>query len=121
MKENLTVFVDFSARLNAMWKQVGMHNNIRQPTAHKAVERLLEFIVVLFSGNTARSRCTFLAMINNLKLRKINNGRNKAKKIIKDTAPEIKFIPVLEITLMAAVEMINIARRVSSLRLVTDV
>ena len=121
MKENLTVFVDFLARLNAMSRQLGMHNKIRQPTAHKAVEMFFILIVVLLSGNTVRSRCTFLAMIINLKLTKINDGRNKAKKIIKDTAPEIKFIPVLEMTLMTAVEMINIPRRVSSLRLFTDV
>ena len=66
-----------------------MYNNIRQETAHKVIEMFFKFAVVLFSGDTARSRCTFLAMVNNLKFTNINGGRNKAMKIIKNTALEI--------------------------------
>ena len=98
MKDNLTVFVDFSARLNAMRKQHGMDSNIRQPTAHKAVEIFFKFIVVLFLGDTARSRCTFLAVVNNVKLTNINAGRNTAKIIIKNAEPRIMCAPLPEIT-----------------------
>ena len=75
-----------------------MYNNIRQATAHKAIEMFFKFTVVLFSGDTtARSRCTFLAMVNNLKLTNINGGRNKAIEIIKNSALEIRkrFIEIM--------------------------
>ena len=47
--DNLIVFADFSARLNAMLKFVGMYNNIKQATTHKAIEIFCKFTVVLFS------------------------------------------------------------------------
>ena len=75
---------------------------------------------MLFSGDTARSQCTFLAIINSLKLTNINGGRYKAKKIIKNTGPEITK-SFLEIVHMTIAGKSNIVRRVSSLRLVTDV
>ena len=118
--DNLIVFADFSARLNTMLKLVGMYNNIKQATTHKAIEMFCKFTVVLFSGDTARSRCTFLTMINSLKLTKINGGRNKARKMSKSIAPEIAR-PFLEIMRMTVIGISNIARRDNSLRLVTDV
>ena len=48
-----------------------------------------KFIVVLFPGDTVRSRCTFLAMVNNLKLTNINSGRNIVVKIIKNTVEKL--------------------------------
>ena len=113
-------FVNFPASSNAMSKLIGMDNNNVQPTAHKAVEMFFKFIVVLFPGDTARSRCTFLAMTNNLKLTNINGGRNTAMRTIKNTGLEnSKLYPKL--ICMTVVVICNIARRVSSLRLVTDV
>lgn len=95
-----------------------MYNNKRQATAHKADEMFFKFILVLFPVDTAR--CTFLAMMNNFKLKNINRGRNKARRIIKDNVAEItKFIR--EIVYMTVGTMSIIARRASSLRLVTDV
>ena len=114
------VFVDFSARLKAMTKQLGMYKNIRQATTHKPVEMVLNFDSFLFPGDTACSLCTFLASLNNLKLTNINGGRNTAMNIVKDTGPEtIK--PYLGIMCMTVVVISNTARKDSSLRLVTDV
>ena len=59
-------------------------------------------------------------MVNNLKWTKINGGRNERIKIIKNTV-EKTTMPFMEIISMTAVVKINIARRVSSLRRVTDV
>ena len=59
-------------------------------------------------------------MVNNLKWTKINGGRNERIKIIKNTV-EKTTMPLMEIIFMTAVVKINIARRVSSLRRVTDV
>ena len=118
--DNLIVFVDLSAKLNTMLKLVGMQNNIRQATTHKAIQMFCKFTVVLFSGDAARPRCTFLTTINHLKLTKINGGRNKARKISKSIAPEIAKL-FLEIMRRTVIGKSNIARRVNSLRLVTDV
>ena len=54
MKDNLIVFVDMRARLNAVSMLVGMHSNIRQATSHKAVEMFLKFFVFPFPDDTAR-------------------------------------------------------------------
>ena len=118
--DNLIVFADLAARLNAMLKLAGRYNNIRQPTTHNAVEMFFKFFLFLFSCDTARSRRTFLAMMNNLKLTNINGGRNKAMRMIKFSELEITKLP-LEIVNMTIVEMSIIATKVSSLRLVTDV
>ena len=59
-------------------------------------------------------------MVNNLKWTKINGGRNERIKIIKNTV-EKTTMPFMEIIFMTAFVKINIARRVSSLRRVTDV
>ena len=72
------------------------------------------------TGDTACSRLTFRAMVNNLKLTNINGGRSKARRIIKNTLPRITK-PLAEIRYVTTVEMSNIARRVSNLPLVTDV
>ena len=88
--------------------------------AHKDVEMFLKFLDVLFPGDTARSSCTLLAMMNNLKLININGRRNKAVKINKNTAQEFTKA-FLEIIFIIITGMSNFARRVSSLRLVTDV
>ena len=85
------------------------------------MEIFLKFIVVLIPGDTVRPRCTFLTMVNNLKFTNINGGRNKAKKIIKETKVLIAAIPLLEILSMTVIRMSNIVRRVSSLLRVTDV
>ena len=114
------MFVNFPESSNAMSKLIGMDNNNVQATAHKAVEMFFKFIVVLFPGDTVRSRCTFLAMVNNLKLKNINGGRNKAMKIIKNTGLEITKL-YAKIICMTVVVSSNIVRRVSNLRLVTDV
>ena len=58
-----------------------MYNKVGPAAAHKAVEMFLKFVVVLFSGDTARSSCTFLAMMNNFILTNINEGRNNAMRI----------------------------------------
>ena len=97
-----------------------MYNKIRQATAHKAVEMFLKFVVVLFPDDTACSSCIFLAMMYNFKLTNINGGRNNAMKINEKTAQEITKA-FLEIIFIIITGMSNIARRVSSLRLVTDV
>ena len=93
-----------------------MNNNIRQATTHKPVEMFFKFIFALFSGNTARSRCTFLAIANNLKLTNINGGRYKTRRINKKTAREITRL-FLEIVNMTVVVMSNIPKKVRSLRL----
>ena len=118
--DKFIVFADLSARLNAMLKLVGMYNNIREAKTHKAIEMFCKFTVVLFSGDAARSRCTFLTMMNNFKLTNINGGRNKARKMSKSIATEITK-PFLEIICMTVIGISNIARRVNSLCLVTDV
>ena len=82
MKDNLIVFLGMRARSNAMLRLLGMYSNIRQATSHKAVETFLKFFVFLFPDDTARWRCTFLAMMNNLKLTNIKGGRNKTIAII---------------------------------------
>ena len=97
-----------------------MDSNTRQATTHKAVETVFKFFVVLFSGDAALSRCTFRTMINNLKLTNINGGRNKPRKIVIVTGKEI-IKPFIDIKHLTAIVVTNIARRVSSLRLVTDV
>ena len=90
MKDNLRMFVDFSARLKAMRKLVGMYNSIRQVKTHEPVEMFFRFNIVLFSGDTARSQCTFLVILN-----KFNVDKHKwleiykIKRIIKDTEREI--------------------------------
>ena len=116
IEENVIVLKDFPARLNAMFKLVGRYNNMRQPTTHNAAEMFFKFFLFLFSCDTGRSRCTFLAMMNNFKLTNINGGRNKAMRIIKFSELEITKLP-LEIVNMTIVEVNNIARKVSSLRL----
>ena len=102
-----------------------MYNNRKLATAHNPMEIFLKFIVVLIPGDTVRPRCTFrLTMVNNLKFKNINGGRNKAKKlkkIIKETELLIAAIPLLEILFMTVIRMSNIVRRVSSLLRVTDV
>ena len=105
--------MEFSARSNTMKKNLERHNNIRQATAHRPIEMFFKFIVVLFNGDIARSRRTFLTMINNLKFTKINSGINNAMRIAKKTEPRITFIPLPEIIYMAVVMMSNIARKVS--------
>ena len=97
-----------------------MYNNIRQATAHKAVEMFLKFFDVFFPGDTARSSCTCLAMMYNFKLTNINGGMNNAMKINEKTAQEITqaFLEIIFIIIMG---ISNIPRRVKSLRLVTDV
>ena len=120
MKDIFIVFVDFPVRLNVMKKLAGMENNIKQATAHKPTEMFFKFTVVLCPGGTVRLRVTFLAIASNLKLANINGGKNNATKIAKNTAREIA-VPVLEIIYTTVVVISNIARRVSSLRLVTDV
>ena len=114
--------MDFSAKFEAMWKQNGTYSNIRQATAYKPVEMFFKFNVGLSpgTGDTACSRLTFRAMVNNLRLTNINGGRNKARRIIKNTLPRITK-PLAEIRYVTTVEMSNIARRVSNLPLVTDV
>ena len=102
-----------------MLKLFGIDTNIRQATAHKAVEMFFEFTVVLFPGAIARSRCNFLAMANNFKLTKINGGTNMTVKIIKNIGKDMT--PYLEIIYTTADGISNITRKVSSLRLVTDV
>ena len=97
-----------------------MDIKIRQATAHKDVEMFLKFVDVLFPGDTARSSCSLLAMMNNLKLTNINGRRNKAMKTNKNTAQEVTKA-FLDIIFIIITGMSNIARRVSSLRLVTDV
>ena len=96
-----------------------MADKIRQATAHKAVEMFLRFIV-LFPGDVARSRITFLAMTNSLKLININGGRYKTMKTRINNAG-LTDKPSLETTYMTAGGMSNVKKRVSSLRLVTDV
>ena len=76
MKDKFIVFVGMRARMNAVFRLVGMYNNIRQATTHKAVEMFLKFFVFLFPD------VTFPAMMNNLKLKNMNGGRNKTKAII---------------------------------------
>ena len=95
MENSLIVFVDFSARLNAMYKLFGIINNMKQATAHKPVEIFFKLIFVLFPGDAALSRCTFLAMINNLKLTKINGKKNKAMKVIKYTVITKPFLEIV--------------------------
>ena len=97
-----------------------MYNSIRQATAHKPIKVFLKFILVLFRGDAVRSRCTFLAMIRNFKLTNMNGRRIELIKIIKDTVEKIGK-PFSEIIHMTAVVTTNIARKVSNLRLVTDV
>ena len=89
-------------------------------TAHKPIEMFLKFFLVLFPGDAALSWRTFLTMINNLKLTNIIGGKNKALKAIKYAASGITKA-FLDIIYKTMVGMSNIARRVSSLRLVTDV
>ena len=62
-----------------------MYNNPRQATAHKAVEMVLKFIVVLFPGDSVRPRRTFLAMVISLRLTNINGGKNMTKAIVNVT------------------------------------
>ena len=89
-----------------------MYNNIRQATAHKVVEMFLKFVVVLFSGDTARSSCTFLAMMNNSKLKNIKGGRNNEDQ--RKTA-QGNTQAFLEIIFIITMEISNIPRRVNSL------
>ena len=60
--------------LKTMYSPVIMHNTRRAPTTNKQVEILFKFIVVLFSGDAAFLRRTFLEMMNNLKLKYIKGG-----------------------------------------------
>ena len=88
MKDNLIMFSEFSARSNAMLKPSGVYSNIRRQKPikpSKYFSNLLSFSLL----DTLRSRCTFLAMVNNLKLTNINSGRNIVVKIIKNTVEEI--------------------------------
>ena len=79
-----------------------------------------KYIVLLFSGDIALCWCTFLEIVNNLKLTNVNRGENKTKKIIEATGPEIieSFTDIITNVVGA---MRNIARTVSNMRLVTDV
>ena len=110
IEENVIVLKDFPARLNAMFKLVGRYNNMRQPTTHNAGEMFFKFSLLPFSSDTARSRCTFLAMMNNLRLININGGRNKTMRMIKFNELEITKLP-LEIVNMTIVKVSNIARK----------
>ena len=84
------------------------------------MEMFFKFFHFLFPGDTDRLLRSFLAMTANLKLTNINGGKNKAMRITKFTEIEITK-PFLEIIYKTAIGMSNIARRVSGLRLVTDV
>ena len=66
-----------------------MYSNIRKTKTHKTIEIFFKFFVVFSPGDTVRLRCTFLAMVNNLKFTNINSGRNKVVKIIKNTVEDI--------------------------------
>ena len=114
------MFSDTSQKMYAIKKLFGMDNNKRQAATYKPREMFFKFIAVLFSGDIARSLCTYLATMNNLKLITANAGRHKANRIIKYSPGEITTL-FLEIVYITSVGMSNIASRVNSLRLVTDV
>ena len=97
-----------------------MYNNPRHATTHKAVEMFFKFIVVRFLDDTVRSRRIFLTMVNSLRLKNRNGGKYMAKTIVNITVGRI-FISLPEIKYMTVVGASNIARKVNSLRLVTDV
>ena len=97
-----------------------MYSNIRLARSHKAVEMFFKFFHFLFPGDTDGLLRSFLAMTANLKLTNINGAKNKAMTISKFTEIDITK-PFLEIIYKTATGMSTIPRRVSSLRLVTDV
>ena len=81
---------------------------------------LFKLIVVLFLRDIAFFRRTSLEILNSLKLRYSNGGNTAITKISTLSALGM-ILSFLEITFKLTWKVSNIARRVSSLRLVTDV
>ena len=61
---------------------VGMDNTTRQATTNKQVEILFKSIVVLFSGDVAFPRRTFLEILNSFALSYNNGGKRVVLNII---------------------------------------
>ena len=106
--------------LKTMYSPVIMHNTTRVPTTNKQVEILFKFIVVLFSGDVAFLRRTFLEMMNNLKLEYIKGG-NTTRATVSMLRAFGMIILSLKIMFKVIYTISNIARGVSSRCLVTDV
>ena len=122
MKDNLTLEgCLFSAIISKTRSALAeVDDSTTRPTTNKQVEILFKFIVVLVSGDATFLRRTSLEILNSLKLR-YTSGRNTVTiKIVKSSVLAI-IMSFVAITCNAVWKMSNIARRVSSLRLVTDV
>ena len=122
MKDNLTLEgCLFSAIISKTRSALAeVDDSTTRPTTNKQVEILFKFIVVLVSGDATFLRRTSLEILNSLKLR-YTSGRNTVTiKIVKSSVLAI-IMSFVAITCNAVKKMSNIARRVSSLRLVTDV
>ena len=66
-KDIFTLFdVDFSVKLNARQKLVGMVNNTRLATPNKHVKILFKSTFLITSGNITLFRRIFLEILNNL-------------------------------------------------------
>ena len=96
-----------------------MDNIRRQATANKQLEILFKWIV-LFLDNFAFLPRTSLEILNSLKLRYTKGGNRTMVPIIKTSVREMT-MSFVEITYEVVCTTSNIARRVNSLRLVTDV
>ena len=97
-----------------------LNNTTREAEASKQAEILFKFFVVLSSADILFLRRISLDILNSLKL-KYSNGGNEA--IIKVTITDAQgmIMSFEEITHKVVYKISIIARRVSSLRLVTDV
>ena len=106
--------------LKTMYTLNGMDNTTRETTTNKQVEILFKFIVVLFSEDIVFFLRTTLVILNNLKFKYANGGNTAMIQITETTFLGI-IKSFVEIAYKVVWEMSNIASRVSSLRLVTDV
>ena len=106
--------------LKTMYTLNGMDNIRRQAATNKQVEILFKFSVVPFSDDVAFLRRTSLEILNSLKLR-YSNGRNIAMTKVIIWNVLFMIMPFVEMLYKVLLIRSSIARRVSILRLVTDV
>ena len=97
-----------------------MDNTTRQATTNKQAEILFKFTVGSFSVDVVFMRRTPLEILKSLKLMNIKQKNRMIKRNITASVQEI-IMSSAEITYKVVCTMSNTARRVSSLRLVTDV
>ena len=84
MRDNLALepCLFLTSILKTVYTLIGMDNTTRQATTNEQVEIVFKFIVVLFSGDVAFPRRTFLEILNSFALRYNNGGKRVVLNII---------------------------------------